>query len=303
MRDAPDPRLPHRRGDVLRHALHPPRRPAPRLRVHQHLVLAVRRRRAVRGVRRGGRRRSALQPARVRVPRRVRHRADDLGRRRLRRAGRDRRGADRRAADPRRRRGPARQAAQAPQERRPECEPLVTDLLLFKDIDEPDLHTIDVYERRGGYDALRKALGMSREDVLAELDGSGIRGRGGAGFAMGKKASFLHKDAMDQYHLHNPHESEPGTFKDRELMQKTPHMLVEGMIIAAYVIGATRAFIYIRGDYDLQADRLEAAVEEAKGKGYLGDDILGSGHSLTLWVHRGAGAYICGEETALLDSL
>jgi NADH-quinone oxidoreductase subunit F len=179
----------------------------------------------------------------------------------------------------------------------------VTDVLLFKNIDEPDLHTLDVYERRGGYSAMRSALGMAREDVLAELEASGIRGRGGAGFAMGKKASFLPKGTMDKYLVCNADESEPGTFKDRELMQKSPHMLIEGMIIAAYVIGATRAFIYIRGEYELQADRLEAAVEEAKAKGYLGQDILGSDHTLTLWVHRGAGAYICGEETALLDSL
>jgi NADH-quinone oxidoreductase subunit F len=179
----------------------------------------------------------------------------------------------------------------------------VTDVLLFKNIDEPNLHTLDVYERRGGYSAMRKALGTPREDVLADLEASGLRGRGGAGFAMGKKASFLPKGAMDKYLVCNADESEPGTFKDRELMQKSPHMLIEGMIIAAYVIGATRAFIYIRGEYELQADRLEAAVEEAKAEGYLGERILGSDHTLTLWVHRGAGAYICGEETALLDSL
>jgi NADH-quinone oxidoreductase subunit F len=179
----------------------------------------------------------------------------------------------------------------------------VTDVLLFKNIDEPGLHTLDVYERRGGYGAMRKALGMPREAVLAELEASNIRGRGGAGFQMGKKASFLPKGTMDKYLVCNADESEPGTFKDRELMQKSPHMLIEGMIIAAYVIGATRAFIYIRGEYELQADRLEAAVEEAKAKGYLGEHILGSDHTLTLWVHRGAGAYICGEETALLDSL
>ncbi|MEA2226442.1 MAG: NADH-quinone oxidoreductase subunit [Solirubrobacteraceae bacterium] len=179
----------------------------------------------------------------------------------------------------------------------------MTDVLLFHDIDEPGLHTLDVYERRGGYEAMRKALGMPREAVLHELEASGLRGRGGAGFSMGKKASFLPKGTMDKYLVCNADESEPGTFKDRELMQKSPHMLVEGMIVAAYVIGAARAFIYIRGEYELQADRLEAAVEEAKAKGYLGEDILGSDHSLTLWVHRGAGAYICGEETALLDSL
>ncbi len=179
----------------------------------------------------------------------------------------------------------------------------MTDVLLFENIDEPDLHTREVYERRGGYAAMRTALAMSRDAVLHEIDASAIRGRGGAGFAMGKKASFLPKGAMDKYLVCNADESEPGTFKDRELMQKSPHMLVEGMVIAAYAIGATRAFIYIRGEYELQADRLEAAVAEAVASGYLGERILGSDHTLTLWVHRGAGAYICGEETALLDSL
>jgi NADH-quinone oxidoreductase subunit F len=175
--------------------------------------------------------------------------------------------------------------------------------LLFKGIDEPDLHTLDGYERRGGYEALRKALAMSREQVLHELEASALRGRGGAGFAMGKKVSFLPKGGMDKYLVCNADESEPGAFKDRELMQKSPHMLIEGMIIAAYAGGINRAFIFVRGEYQLQAERLEAAVEEAKAKGYLGDRILGSDHSLILWVHRGAGAYICGEETALLDAL
>jgi NADH-quinone oxidoreductase subunit F len=179
----------------------------------------------------------------------------------------------------------------------------MTQLLLFKDIDEPDLFTLDVYARRGGYEALRKALAMTPAEVLHELETSGIRGRGGAGFAMGKKISFLPKGGMDKYLVCNADESEPGTFKDRELMQKCPHMLIEGMVIAAYAGGINRAFIYIRGEYQLQAERLEAAVEEARAAGYLGDRILGSDHSLTLWVHRGAGAYICGEETALLDSL
>jgi NADH-quinone oxidoreductase subunit F len=179
----------------------------------------------------------------------------------------------------------------------------MTELLLFKDIDEPDLHTLDVYARRGGYEALRKALSMTPAEVLHELEVSAIRGRGGAGFAMGKKISFLPKGGMDKYLVCNADESEPGTFKDRELMQKCPHMLIEGMIIAAYAGGINRAFIYIRGEYELQAQRLETAVEEAREAGYLGDRILGSDHSLSLWVHRGAGAYICGEETALLDSL
>jgi NADH-quinone oxidoreductase subunit F len=175
--------------------------------------------------------------------------------------------------------------------------------LLFKGIDEPDLHTIDVYERQGGYEALRKALSMSREQVLHELEASALRGRGGAGFAMGKKVSFLPKGAMDKYLVCNADESEPGAFKDRELMQKNPHQLVEGIIIAAYAGAINRAFIFIRGEYQLQAERLEAAVEQAKARGFLGNRILGSDHSLTLWVHRGAGAYICGEETALLDAL
>jgi NADH-quinone oxidoreductase subunit F len=179
----------------------------------------------------------------------------------------------------------------------------VTELLLFKDIDEPGLHTLDVYARRGGYEALRKALAMSPAEVLHELEVSAIRGRGGAGFAMGKKISFLPKGAMDKYLVCNADESEPGTFKDRELLQKSPHMLIEGMLIAAYAGGINRAFIYIRGEYELQAQRLEAALDEAKAAGYIGDRVLGSDLSLTMWVHRGAGAYICGEETALLDSL
>jgi NADH-quinone oxidoreductase subunit F len=179
----------------------------------------------------------------------------------------------------------------------------VSELLLFKDIDEPGLHTLDVYARRGGYEALRKALAMTPAEVLHELEASGIRGRGGAGFAMGKKISFLPKGTMDKYLVCNADESEPGTFKDRELMQKSPHMLIEGMLLAAYAGGITRSFIYIRGEYALQAQRLEAAVEEAKAAGHIGERIHGSDFSVSMWVHRGAGAYICGEETALLDSL
>ncbi|HEV2757676.1 MAG TPA: SLBB domain-containing protein, partial [Actinomycetota bacterium] len=179
----------------------------------------------------------------------------------------------------------------------------MTDYLLFKDIDEPGLNTIDVYERRGGYAQLRRALQMEPDAVLAHLQASGLRGRGGAGFAMGKKASFLPKGSMDKYLCCNADESEPGTFKDRELMHKSPHMLIEGMVIAAYAAGINRAFIYIRGEYAEQADMLDAAVAEAEARGYLGERILGSDLSLSLVVHRGAGAYICGEETALLDSL
>jgi NADH-quinone oxidoreductase subunit F len=144
---------------------------------------------------------------------------------------------------------------------------------------------------------------MPREALVEELKASGLRGRGGAGFSMGTKASFMPKGQMDKYLVCNADESEPGTFKDRELMQKSPHMLVEGMIIAAYAAGANRSFIYIRGEYEQQADILEAAIDEAKAAGLIGERILGFDVSLSMWVHRGAGAYICGEETALLDSL
>jgi len=174
---------------------------------------------------------------------------------------------------------------------------------LLHDIDEPGLHTLAVYERRGGYSALRRALAMSREEIVGELEASGLRGRGGAGFQMGKKASFLPHGSMDKYLVCNADESEPGTFKDRELMQKSPHMLIEGIVIAAYAVDASRSFIYIRGEYELQANVLEAALAEAREAGYLGEQILGSSHSLSLVLHRGAGAYICGEETGLLDSL
>jgi NADH-quinone oxidoreductase subunit F len=176
-------------------------------------------------------------------------------------------------------------------------------ILLFYDIDEPGLNTLEVYQRRGGYEALKKALQMTPEDVLKELEASGLRGRGGAGFSMGKKVSFLPKGSMDKYLVCNADESEPGTFKDRELMQKSPHMLIEGLVIASYAAGTNRSFIYIRGEYVLQADMLDAALREAREAGFIGEQILGSEHSLSLVVHRGAGAYICGEETGLLDSL
>jgi NADH-quinone oxidoreductase subunit F len=178
-----------------------------------------------------------------------------------------------------------------------------TPMLLFHDIDEPGLCTREVYERRGGYASLRRALEMSSDEVLKELEASGLRGRGGAGFSMGKKVSFLPQGAMDKYLVCNADESEPGTFKDRELMQKTPHLLIEGLVIASYAASANRSFIYVRGEYAQQADAIEAALAEARAAGYVGENILGSGHSLSLVVHRGAGAYICGEETGLLDSL
>jgi NADH-quinone oxidoreductase subunit F len=175
--------------------------------------------------------------------------------------------------------------------------------ILFEGIDEPGLNTLEVYQRRGGYESLRKALQMEPDEVLGNIMDSGIRGRGGAGFQMGKKASFLPHGDMDKYLVCNADESEPGTFKDRELMQKSPHMLIEGIAISTYAAEINRAFIYIRGEYAHQADVLEAAIAEAEAAGFLGEDILGSRHSLKLVLHRGAGAYICGEETGLLDSL
>ncbi|HKH87367.1 MAG TPA: NADH-quinone oxidoreductase subunit NuoF [Acidimicrobiales bacterium] len=175
--------------------------------------------------------------------------------------------------------------------------------ILFDRIDEPGLNTLPVYERRGGYEALRKALQMTPEEVLSNLMDSGIRGRGGAGFQMGRKISFLPHGDMDKYLVCNADESEPGTFKDREIMQKSPHMLIEGILIASYAGEISRTFIYIRGEYAHQADILEAAIAEARDAGYIGERILGSEHTVSLVLHRGAGAYICGEETGLLDSL
>ena len=169
--------------------------------------------------------------------------------------------------------------------------------LLFEDIDQPGLNTLEVYRRdRGGYEMLERALDMEPADVLDELQASGIRGRGGAGFAMGTKASFLPKGDMDKYVVCNADESEPGTFKDRELMQKNPHLLIEGICIAAHAVGANKAFIFIRGEYDY-------AGRHPRGRARRGQGRRTCSATLDLWVHRGAGAYICGEETALLDAL
>src|SRR5436190_14635691 len=155
--------------------------------------------------------------------------------------------------------------------------------ILFKHIDEPGLRRVDVYERLGGYRAMRRALTeMSADEVLSELEGSGLRGRGGAGFSMGKKASFLPRGALDKYLCCNADESEPGAFKDRLLMQKNPHQLIEGIVIGAVAAGANRAFIYIRGEYELQAEVLERAIREAHDRGYLGERILDSEHSIDL---------------------
>ena len=176
--------------------------------------------------------------------------------------------------------------------------------ILLRHVGVPDLHRIETYERLDGYRALRKAITeMTSDQVLKELEASGLRGRGGAGFAMGKKASFLPHGAIEKYLCCNADESEPGTFKDRELIHRNPHQLIEGIVVAAYAAEITHAFVYIRGEYEEEADILDAAVTEAYARGYVGDRILGSGFGCSLVVHRGAGAYICGEETALLDSL
>jgi NADH-quinone oxidoreductase subunit F len=177
--------------------------------------------------------------------------------------------------------------------------------VLTEHFDDPELHTLAGYEKHGGYAGLRKVFGggMDPTAILEEIDASGLRGRGGAGFAMGKKGAFIPKGDQTNFLCCNADESEPGTFKDRSLIQYCPHRLVEGCILASYAVHASFAFIYIRGEYVLQAEILEQAVREAYDKGYVGNDILGSGFSLELVVHRGAGAYICGEESALLDSL
>lgn len=176
--------------------------------------------------------------------------------------------------------------------------------ILLANADDPKLRTLEGYRSYGGYTALEKAFRhMEVDELLHELDESGLRGRGGAGFPTGKKASFLPRGDMSKYLCCNADESEPGAFKDRELMQKNPHQLIEGIAVTALAAGAEHAFIFIRGEYDMQADILDEAVAEAYAAGYLGQDILGSKCNVELVVHRGAGAYICGEETALLDAL
>jgi NADH-quinone oxidoreductase subunit F len=164
--------------------------------------------------------------------------------------------------------------------------------------------TLATYERNGGYDALRTALRTEPADLVTLVKDSGLRGRGGAGFPTGLKWSFLPKpDGKPRYLVVNADESEPGTCKDIPLMMAAPQFLIEGVIITSFAIGCHKAFIYLRGETVHVYRRLLAAIEEAKTKGYLGDDILGSGFDLDIVVHAGAGAYICGEETALLDSL
>jgi len=170
--------------------------------------------------------------------------------------------------------------------------------------DEPESWTLDTYRRHDGYEALQKALRMEPDEVISTVKEAGLRGRGGAGFPTGMKWSFIPQgDDKPHYLVVNADESEPGTCKDMPLLLATPHALVEGVIIAAYAIRAGHAFIYVRGEVVPVLRRLHAAVAEAYAAGYLGKNILGTGFDLELVVHAGAGAYICGEETALLDSL
>ncbi len=177
--------------------------------------------------------------------------------------------------------------------------------VLMKYTDKPMQFVIDNYEANGGYQAIRKAISNIKPEQLIDMvKQSGLRGRGGAGFPTGNKWGFVPKDpSLPKYLVCNCDESEPGTFKDRLLIEKDPHQLIEGMILASYAIGAQFSVIYCRGEYFEAIVRLTRAVQEAKKKGYLGSNILGSNYSLEIIVHPGAGAYIAGEETALLTSL
>src|SRR5207253_827298 len=162
----------------------------------------------------------------------------------------------------------------------------------------------DIYRREGGYRSVEKALKMSSNDIVEEVKKSGLRGRGGAGFPTGMKWSFLAKPpGVPRYLVVNADESEPGTFKDRYLMEFIPHLLIEGVIVSSYALGCNRSYIYIRGEYAWIVDILEQAIAEAKNNGFLGKNILNTGFDCEIYVQRGAGAYICGEETALLESL
>ncbi|MFP4203291.1 MAG: NADH-quinone oxidoreductase subunit NuoF [Opitutales bacterium] len=177
--------------------------------------------------------------------------------------------------------------------------------LIFKNLDEPGYTTdIDCYMKHGGYEDLRKAVTMKPEEIFNEVEASGVRGRGGAGFPASMKWKFLdRKSGKPIYLICNADESEPGTFKDRQIIHKDPHQLLEGMLCTAYAVQAELAFIYIRGEFFQGHRILQRAIEEAREKNLLGDNILGSGYSCDILIFRGAGAYICGEETGLLESL
>jgi NADH-quinone oxidoreductase subunit F len=176
--------------------------------------------------------------------------------------------------------------------------------ILTEHFDREGLETLAVYQKTGGYEALRKATKeMTPEQIVDEVKTSSIRGRGGAGFPTGMKWSFLPKDVFPRYLCCNADESEPGCFKDRYLIDKSPHQLIEGLLIGAYALQVNHAFVYIRGEYHDQRLLLMRAVEEARSAGLIGKNIMGSSWDCEVIVHGGAGAYICGEETALLDSL
>jgi NADH-quinone oxidoreductase subunit F len=180
------------------------------------------------------------------------------------------------------------------------------ELILLKNMTQPGYTgSLADYEKTGGYQALRNTLGkIAPPDVTAMVRKSGLRGRGGAGFPTGVKWGFLPKDYHGpRYLCCNADESEPGTFKDRQLMERDPHQVLEGIVLACYAIGSETAYIYIRGEMVLGSTILEQAIGEARAAGYIGKNILGTGINVDVWVHRGAGAYICGEETALLESL
>lgn len=176
--------------------------------------------------------------------------------------------------------------------------------ILFQHVDVPDINRLSVYVSHGGYDTLKKAVSeMQPSEVTKVVSDSGLAGRGGAGFPTGRKWSFIPKGVLPTYMVINADESEPGAFKDRELMERNPHQLLEGVAISSYAIGCQKAFIYIRGEFLYIGEVLEQAIAEAHAAGYLGENIFGSGYNIEIIVHRGAGAYICGEESALLDSL
>ena len=176
--------------------------------------------------------------------------------------------------------------------------------ILLKNVDKPDSYRLDNYLINAGYTGIKAALKLEPDSIIQIMKDSGLRGRGGAGFSTGLKWSFIPKDpTLPRYLMCNADESEPGTFKDRLIIEKDPHLLLEGIMIASYAIGAAVGYIYIRGEYEFGAKRLEKAIEEAYAEGYLGRNIFDSDFSLDLYLHRGAGAYICGEETALLESI
>ena len=175
--------------------------------------------------------------------------------------------------------------------------------ILFRNINMKDLHTMKVYEEQGGYQSLKKAFDQKPEEILEAVKASGLRGRGGAGFPTGLKWSFLAKDVFPRYLCCNADESEPGTCKDRELLLKNPHLLIEGMILCSYACRIETGYIYMRGEFHDLSLIMDKAIEEAHAKGYLGKNIMGTGFDLEMHTHLGAGAYICGEESALLNSL